>query len=152
MKIDHSIWMKQALIQAQKAFEAEEIPIGAIVVHNGKIIGRGYNQREQLNDPTAHAEIIAITAAANTIGDWRLNNCSLYVTKEPCPMCAGAIINSRLEMVIFGTYDEETGCCGSLYQLCGDPRFKAKVAVKGGILEKESLSLIQDFFKVRRDN
>ena len=152
MKIDHSIWMKQALIQAQKAFEAEEIPIGAIVVHNGKIIGRGYNQREQLNDPTAHAEIIAITAAANTIGDWRLNNCSLYVTKEPCPMCAGAIINSRLEMVIFGTYDEETGCCGSLYQLCGDPRFKIKVAVKGGILEKESLSLIQDFFKVRRDN
>jgi tRNA(adenine34) deaminase len=152
MKIDHSIWMKQALIQAQKAFEAEEIPIGAIVVHNGKIIGRGYNQREQLNDPTAHAEIIAITAAANTIGDWRLNNCSLYVTKEPCPMCAGAIINSRLEMVIFGTYDEEAGCCGSLYQLCGDPRFKTKVAVKGGILEKESLSLIQDFFKVRRDN
>ena len=152
MRIDHSIWMKQALIQAQKAFEAEEIPIGAIVVHNGKIIGRGYNQREQLNDPTAHAEIIAITAAANTIGDWRLNNCSLYVTKEPCPMCAGAIINSRLEMVIFGTYDEETGCCGSLYQLCGDPRFKTKVAVKGGILEKESLSLIQDFFKVRRDN
>ena len=152
MKIDHSIWMKQALIQAQKAFEAEEIPIGAIVVHNGKIIGRGYNQREQLNDPTAHAEIIAITAAANTIGDWRLNNCSLYVTKEPCPMCAGAIINSRLEMVIFGTYDEEAGCCGSLYQLCGDPRFKTKVAVKGGILEKESLSLIQDFFNVRRDN
>ena len=152
MKIDHSIWMKQALIQAQKAFEAEEIPIGAIVVHNGKIIGRGYNQREQLNDPTAHAEIIAITAAANTIGDWRLNKCSLYVTKEPCPMCAGAIINSRLEMVIFGTYDEETGCCGSLYQLCGDPRFKTKVAVKGGILEKESLSLIQDFFNVRRDN
>ena len=152
MKIDHSIWMKQALVQAQKAFEAEEIPIGAIVVHNGKIIGRGYNQREQLNDPTAHAEIIAITAAANTIGDWRLNNCSLYVTKEPCPMCAGAIINSRLEMVIFGTYDEETGCCGSLYQLCGDPRFKTKVAVRGGILEKESLSLIQDFFKVRRDN
>jgi tRNA(adenine34) deaminase len=152
MKIDHSIWMKQALIQAQKAFEAEEIPIGAIVVHNGKIIGRGYNQREQLNDPTAHAEIIAITAAANTIGDWRLNNCSLYVTKEPCPMCAGAIINSRLEMVIFGTYDEESGCCGSLYQLCGDPRFKTKVAVKGGILEKESLSLIQDFFNVRRDN
>ena len=152
MKIDHSIWMKQALIQAQKAFEAEEIPIGAIVVHNGKIIGRGYNQREQLNDPTAHAEIIAITAAANTIEDWRLNNCSLYVTKEPCPMCAGAIINSRLEMVIFGTYDEETGCCGSLYQLCGDPRFKTKVAVKGGILENESLSLIQAFFKVRRNN
>ena len=146
MKIDHSIWMKQALIQAQKAFEAEEIPIGAIVVHNGKIIGRGYNQREQLNDPTAHAEIIAITAAANTIGDWRLNNCSLYVTKEPCPMCAGAIINSRLEMVIFGTYDEETGCCGSLYQLCGDPRFKTKVAVKGRHLRERVPLLDSRFF------
>ena len=147
---DHSFWMKKALIQAEKAFESKEIPIGAIVVQNDKIIGRGYNQREQLNDPTAHAEIIAITAAANTIGDWRLNNCTLYVTKEPCPMCAGAIINSRLKMVVFGTYDEEQGCCGSLYQLCGDPRFKTKVAVKGGILEEESLSIIQDFYNVIR--
>ena len=148
--IDHSSWMKKALIQAEKAFESKEIPIGAIVVQNDKIIGRGYNQREQLNDPTAHAEIIAITAAANTIGDWRLNNCILYVTKEPCPMCAGAIINSRLKMVVFGTYDEENGCCGSLYQLCGDPRFKTKIAVKGGILEKESLNIIQNFYKVIR--
>ncbi|MBT3479549.1 MAG: nucleoside deaminase [Candidatus Marinimicrobia bacterium] len=142
--------MKQALVQAEKAYKAEEIPVGAIVVYEEKIIGRGYNQRERLNDPTAHAEIIAITAAANTLGDWRLNKCSLYVTKEPCPMCAGAIVNARLEMVIFGCYDEEAGCCGSLYQLCGDPRFKTKVAVKGGVLEKQSLSIIQDFFKVRR--
>ena len=82
--------MKQALVQAEKAYKAEEIPVGAIVVYEEKIIGRGYNQRERLNDPTAHAEIIAITAAANTLGDWRLNKCSLYVTKEPCPMCAGA--------------------------------------------------------------
>ena len=148
--IDHSGWMKKALIQAEKAFESKEIPIGAIVVQNDKIIGRGYNQREQLNDPTAHAEIIAITAAANTIGDWRLNKCILYVTKEPCPMCAGAIINSRLKMVVFGAYDEENGCCGSLYQLCGDPRFKTKIAVKGGILKEESLTIIQDFYKVIR--
>ena len=148
--IDHSSWMKKALIQAEKAFESKEIPIGAIVVQNDKIIGRGYNQREQLNDPTAHAEIIAITAAANTIGDWRLNKCILYVTKEPCPMCAGAIINSRIKMVVFGTYDEENGCCGSLYQLCGDPRFKTKIAVKGGILEEESLTIIQNFYKVIR--
>jgi len=148
--INHSLWMQKALVQAEKAFESKEIPIGAIVVQNNSIIGRGYNQREQLNDPTAHAEIIAITAAANTIGDWRLNNCILYVTKEPCPMCAGAIINSRLKMVVFGTYDEEQGCCGSLYQLCGDPRFKTKVAVKGGILEEESLSIIQDFYNVIR--
>ena len=152
MSIDHSLWMKQALLQAEKAFAAEEVPVGAIVVHNGKVIGRGYNQKEQFNDPTAHAEMIAITAAANTLGDWRLNDCYLYVTKEPCPMCSGAIINARIKMIIFGCYDEERGCCGSLYQLCGDPRFKTKIAVKGGVLENDSLSLIQDFFKVRRKN
>ena len=152
MSIDHSLWMKQALLQAEKAFAAEEVPVGAIVVHNGKVIGRGHNQKEQFNDPTAHAEMIAITAAANTLGDWRLNDCYLYVTKEPCPMCSGAIINARIKMIIFGCYDEERGCCGSLYQLCGDPRFKTKIAVKGGVLENDSLSLIQDFFKVRRKN
>ena len=152
MSIDHSLWMKQALLQAEKAFAAEEVPVGAIVVHDGKVIGRGHNQKEQLNDPTAHAEMIAITAAANTLGDWRLNDCYLYVTKEPCPMCSGAIINARIKMIIFGCYDEETGCCGSLYQLCGDPRFKTTIAVKGGVLENDSLSLIQNFFKVRRKN
>ena len=152
MSIDHSLWMKQALLQAEKAFAAEEVPVGAIVVHNGKVIGRGYNQKEQFNDPTAHAEMIAITAAANTLGDWRLNDCYLYVTKEPCPMCSGAIINARIKMIIFGCYDEEKGCCGSLYQLCGDPRFKTSIAVKGGVLENDSLSLIQNFFKVRRKN
>ena len=152
MSIDHSLWMKQALLQAEKAFAAEEVPVGAIVVHNGKVIGRGHNQKEQFNDPTAHAEMIAITAAANTLGDWRLNDCYLYVTKEPCPMCSGAIINARIKMIIFGCYDEEKGCCGSLYQLCGDPRFKTSIAVKGGVLENDSLSLIQNFFKVRRKN
>ncbi len=150
MKQDHAYWMKQALVQAGKAFAAEEIPVGAIVVKDGKVIGRGYNQREQLNDPTAHAEVIAITAAANTIDDWRLTDSTLYVTKEPCPMCAGAIVNARLRMVVFGCYDEEAGCCGSLYQLCGDPRFKTKVAVKGGVMEEQSLSIIQEFFVKRR--
>ncbi len=150
MKQDHAYWMKQALVQAGKAFAAEEIPVGAIVVKDGRVIGRGYNQREQLNDPTAHAEVIAITAAANTIDDWRLTESTLYVTKEPCPMCAGAIVNARLRMVVFGCYDEEAGCCGSLYQLCGDPRFKTKVAVKGGVMEEQSLSIIQEFFVKRR--
>ena len=143
--------MQHALVQAEKAYEAGEVPVGAVVVFKNRIIGRGYNQREQLNDPTAHAEIIAITAAANTLEDWRLNDCFLFVTKEPCPMCAGAIVNARFKMVVFGCYDEEAGCCGSLYQLCGDPRFKTKVAVKGGVLEKRSLSLIQDFFKLQRN-
>ncbi len=150
MKQDHAYWMKQALVQAEKAFEAEEIPVGAIVVKDGKVIGRGYNQREQLNDPTAHAEVIAITAAANTLEDWRLTDCTLYVTKEPCPMCAGAIVNARLKMVVFGCYDETAGCCGSLYQLCGDPRFKTKVAVKGGVMEVQTLSIIQEFFAKQR--
>ncbi|MBC8345548.1 MAG: nucleoside deaminase [Candidatus Marinimicrobia bacterium] len=151
MKKDNEFWMQHAIGQAEKAYEAGEIPVGAIVVFEDRIIGRGYNQRERLNDPTAHAEIIAITAAANTLDDWRLNNCFLFVTKEPCPMCAGAIVNARLKMVIFGCYDEEAGCCGSLYQLCSDPRFKTKVSVRGGVLEKQSLSLIQGFFKLQRN-
>ena len=146
----HAQYMEMALNQATKAFEADEIPIGAVVVENDTIIGRGFNQRETLKDPTAHAEMIAITAAANTRGDWRLNDSVLYVTKEPCPMCAGAIVNSRLKMVVFGCYDEQEGCCGSLYQLCGDPRFKTTVAVKGGILEKKCLGLLQEFFQSKR--
>ena len=150
MNQTHNYWMKQALIQADKAFKSEEIPVGAVVIKEDKVIGRAYNQREQLNDPTAHAEIIAITAAANTLGDWRLNGCTLYVTKEPCSMCAGAIINARLDMIVFGCYDEAEGCCGSLYQLCGDPRFKTKVSVMGGVMENQSLSLLKEFFNSRR--
>ena len=142
--------MGQALQQAHKAFENNEIPIGAIIVKDYQVVGRGYNQSEMLKDPTAHAEILAITAAANTLEDWRLSDCVLYVTKEPCPMCAGAIVMSRLKMVVFGCYDEDKGCCGSLYQLCGDPRLGQKIAVKGGILEDESLELIQDFFRTKR--
>ena len=150
MNKQHLPFMKLALLQAQKAYEKDEIPVGAIVVKEGKVIGRGYNQREMLNDPTAHAEIIAITAAANTIEDWRLNDCVLYVTKEPCAMCAGAIINSRLKMVVFGCYDKEMGCCGSLYQLCGDSQLRNSTAVKGGIMEQECLSIIHDFFQIQR--
>ena len=146
----HSQHMEMALQEAVKAFQVDEVPIGAVVIQNNTVIGRGYNQRETLKDPTAHAEMIAITAAANTKGDWRLNDCVLYVTKEPCSMCAGAILNSRLKMVVFGCYDEQEGCCGSLYQLCGDPRFSTTVAVKGGILEKKCLGLIQEFFQLKR--
>ncbi len=146
----HQRWMSQAIQQAQKAYQIDEVPIGAVITHNNQVIGRGYNQREHLHDPTAHAEILAITAASNTLEDWRLNDCTLYVTKEPCPMCAGAIVMSRFKMVIFGCYDEEKGCCGSLYQLCGDPRLGQKIAVKGGVLEEECLELIQNFFLAKR--
>lgn len=147
---DHSYWMKQAIQLARKAYDEEEIPVGAVIVRDNKIIGRGYNQRESLRDPTAHAEILAITAAAATVEDWRLNGCRIYVTKEPCPMCAGAILNARLDLAVFGCYDEEKGCCGSLYSLCNDPRFGNTVPVLGGIEEEECSGLIQDFFRNRR--
>ena len=144
------IMMKHAIALAKQAEAIDEVPIGAVVFQGDEIVGEGFNRKEVDNDPTAHAEMIAITAAANTRGDWRLNDSVLYVTKEPCPMCAGAIVNSRLKMVVFGCYDEQEGCCGSLYQICGDPRFGIKVAVKGGILEEKCRSMIQDFFQLKR--
>ena len=148
--VDHTKWMRLALREAEQAFDIKEVPVGAVIMKGSHLIGRGHNQMELLTDPTAHAEIIAITAAASFLGDWRLEECSLYVTKEPCAMCAGAIINSRLEKVVFGCYDEKEGCCGSLYQICSDPRFSHKTAVKGGILENDCSSLLVNFFKSRR--
>ena len=148
---NHEDWIKKALRLADKAFSEGEVPVGAVIVKDNKIIGRGYNQRETLNDPTAHAEIIAITAASNTINDWRLNDCSIYVTKEPCPMCAGAIINSRLKHLIFGAYDDKKGCCGSLYQLCGDQRLDSITSVKGGVLEDECSMILREFFSSKRE-
>ena len=147
----HEKWMKSAFREAEKAFALGEVPIGAVVVKKGQIIGRGYNQCESLTDPTAHAEIIAITSAANTIKEWRLKDCSLYVTKEPCPMCAGALVNARITLLGFGMYDEKEGCCGSLYQLCRDPRFKHQLTVKGGIMEDSCTLMIQEFFKKQRE-
>ena len=148
---EHEKWMKFAIQEAEKAFHAKEIPVGAVVVKDGYIIGRGYNQCENLHDPTAHAEIIAISSATNTLKDWRLTDCSLYVTKEPCPMCAGALVNARCKFVGFSIYDEQAGCCGSLYQLCRDPRFNHQLTVKGGIMEEQCISLIQEFFIKQRE-
>ena len=143
--------MQESIRLAQKAFSEGEVPVGAIVVKNDKIIGRGYNQRQRLNDPTAHAEILAITAASSTLEDWRLSDCTIYVTKEPCPMCAGAIINSRVSNLIFGAYDEEKGCCGSLYQLCGDRRLDSRTGVKGGVEEDKCSAILQEFFNIKRN-
>ena len=148
--VDHTKWMRLALREAEQAFDIKEVPVGAVIMKGGHLIGRGHNQMELLTDPTAHAEIIAITAAASFLEDWRLEECTLYVTKEPCAMCAGAIINSRLEKVVFGCYDEKEGCCGSLYQICSDPRFSHKTAVKGGVLQDDCNSLLVNFFKNRR--
>ncbi len=142
--------MRLALREAEQAFHIKEVPVGAVIVRGSHLIGRGHNQMELLTDPTAHAEIISITAAASFLGDWRLEECTLYVTKEPCAMCAGAILNSRLEKVVFGCYDEKEGCCGSLYQICSDPRFSHKTAVKGGVLQDDCNSLLVNFFKNRR--
>ncbi|MEE9166393.1 MAG: tRNA adenosine(34) deaminase TadA [Candidatus Neomarinimicrobiota bacterium] len=147
---NHEKWMKVAMQEAEKAFDEGEVPVGAAIVKGNHLIGRGHNQREGLKDPTAHAEVLAITAAANFLGDWRLEGCSLYVTKEPCAMCAGAIVNSRLDQVVFGCYDEGEGCCGSLYQICGDPRLPHRVAVKGGVMEEECQSILQEFFRKKR--
>ena len=151
IKNNHEKWMKAAFREAEKAFEQDEVPIGAVVVQNGQIIGRGYNQCESLTDPTAHAEIIAITSAANTIKDWLLKDCQLYVTNEPCPMCAGALVNARIDKVVFGMYDEKEGCCGSLYQLCRDFRFKHQLTVKEGIMEDPCTLIIHEFFKKQRE-
>jgi tRNA(adenine34) deaminase len=111
--LSHKDWMQRALRLASQAFNDDEVPIGCVIIHDNKIIGQGHNQCESLNDATAHAEMIAITAACSTLDDWRLNECSIYVTKEPCSMCAGAIINSRIEKLYFGCYDKEFGACGS---------------------------------------
>ena len=150
-RLSHEYWIKKALLLAEKASQEGEVPVGALIVKDNNIIGQGYNQKETLNDPTAHAEIIAITAACNTLRDWRLNDCTLYVTKEPCPMCAGAIINARIKHLVFGAYDYKKGCCGSLYQLCGDRRLESITSVKGGVLEQDCSLILKEFFSSKRD-
>ena len=142
--------MSEAFKLAEKGFSKNEVPVGSVVVCYDRIIGRGYNQCESLVDPTAHAEILAISAAANTFDDWRLNKCTIYVTKEPCVMCAGAIINSRINRLVFGAYDKKKGACGSIYQLCGDKLLESNTIVKGGILENKCSSILKDFFSSKR--
>ena len=142
--------MKEAFKLSERAFSKNEVPIGAVVVFHDRIIGRGYNQVDSLKDPTAHAEILAISAAANTIGDWRLNKCTIYVTKEPCSMCAGAIVNSRIARVVFGVYDHDKGACGSLYQICGDKRLNSYTVIKGGVLAEPCKAILKEFFSSKR--
>ena len=126
--------MKKALELARRAYAINEVPVGCVIVREGKIIARGYNLRENRQQATAHAEIVAIEKACRRVGYWRLNGCTLYVTLEPCPMCAGAIINARIDRVVFGAYDEKRGCCGSIYELTSDRRFNHLPAVTGGVL------------------
>ena len=142
--------MKIVIKLAEKAFTQNEIPVGSVIVKENRIIGRGYNQKERLTDPTAHAEIISISAASSTMNDWRLNGATIYVSKEPCSMCAGAIINSRISRLVFGAYDDQKGCCGSLYQICGDKRLGSNTVVKGGVLEDRCSEILSEFFHLKR--
>lgn len=143
-------YMSQALRQAVRAYEAEEVPIGAVVVREGRIIARAFNQVETLNDATAHAEILAITQAENAIGDWRLVDCDLYVTKEPCPMCAGALVNARLRRVIFGCRDPQGGAAGGFINLLQMPNLNHRCLVTPGLREKECGDLLRNFFSEKR--
>ncbi len=143
-------WMQEALREAKKAFAKEEVPVGAVVVHQGHIIARAYNQVELLKDATAHAEMLALTQAQNAIGDWRLTDCTLYVTKEPCPMCAGALVHTRIQRVVFGVSDEKAGACGGALNLLELPGLNHRSLITPGVGAEESKQLLQEFFRAKR--
>ena len=145
-------FMGEALRQALKAYEAEEVPVGAVVVREGRIISRAFNQVELLKDATAHAEMLALTAAEEAVGDWRLNDCTLYVTKEPCPMCAGAIVHVRIGRVVFGAGDPKAGAAGSALNLLQFPTFNHRCEITSGVREPECRDLLQSFFAEQRRN
>lgn len=145
-------WMEYALREAEQAYKRKEVPIGAVIVRENRIIGRGYNQLETLQDPTAHAEMIAITAGATNLGSRRLEACTLYVTLEPCPMCAGAIVLARIPRLVYGAPDPKAGSCGTLMNIVQDARLNHRVDLAGRILEDRCGALLRDFFaKVRTD-
>jgi len=146
------VFMREALKEAYKAYEINEVPIGAVIVKDGKIVGRGFNQKETLKDATLHSEITAIKEACNNLGGWRLPGCTMYVTLEPCPMCAGAIVNSRIERLVIGARDWKTGACGSVLDITGNKNMNHQPEVKFGVLEKECAQILQEFFAELRKN
>lgn len=148
--LEKEIFMGKALKEAKKAFQKEEIPVGAVIVKDGKIISRAHNVKECDNDATAHAEILAIKKACKKLGSWRLLDCDMYVTLEPCSMCAGALINSRIKNLYIGTTDEKTGACGTVLNLLEDYNFNHKVQVEKYILKDECESILKEFFKILR--
>lgn len=145
-------WMRLAIAEAQTARSIDEVPIGCVIIHEptGQVIGRGYNRRQIDHDPTAHAEILALRQAAQSIGDWRLNDCTLIVTLEPCPMCAGAIVNARIDNLIYGCDDPKAGAIRTLYKLVEDTRLNHRVKVVSSILSDECAALLRDFFSDKR--
>jgi tRNA(adenine34) deaminase len=146
-------YMFAALTEAEKALEDTEVPVGAVIVHKNRIIGKGFNQVEKLKDPTAHAEMIAITAAANKLQDWNLNECALYVTVEPCVMCTGAVIASRINTIYFSIFEPKFGACGSLYNIAEDKKLNHSIKTYSGIYAEESTRLMREFFlRIRAKN
>lgn len=143
-------WMKEAIVEARKAEALGEVPIGAVIVKDGMVIGRGHNLREMSHNPTAHAELLAIQHASEHLKAWRLLDCTLYVTLEPCPMCAGAIVQSRVKRVVYGTTDHKAGCAGTLMNLLQEPRFNHETELTSGILQEECANLLTTFFKQLR--
>ena len=143
-------WMRMALALAEEALDVGETPVGCVIVRAGEIIARARNRREEARDPTAHAEMLAIREAARKTGNWRLSDCEMYVTLEPCPMCAGAVSQARLGRLVFGAFDKERGCAGSVYRICEDPAFPWFTPSEGGVLEAECALLLNRFFQRAR--
>ena len=143
-------FMKEALKEAKKSYQKDEIPVGAVIVKEGKIIARGHNIKETKTDPTKHAEIIAIQKASKKLQTWRLSGCTMYVTLEPCSMCAGSLIQARIDKVVIGTMDEKTGACGSVLNLLSDDKFNHTVQIETGIMQEECKTILQQFFKELR--
>ena len=150
-KMDKEEFMKEALKEARKAYEKEEVPVGAVIVKDGKIIARAHNLKEKKNSSICHAEILALQKACKKLNAWRLTDCDMYVTLEPCTMCTGALINSRIRKLYIGTNDEKTGACGSKINLIEDIVFNHKVEIERGILQKECEAILKDFFKFLRE-
>ena len=144
---DHILFMREAVVEAIKAYEINETPIGCVIVYNESVIARAYNMRNTAKNVLRHAEISAIDRACAVIGDWRLEGCRLYVTVEPCAMCAGAIVQARMDGVVFGAYNPKAGCAGSILNILDEPRFNHQVNVTGGVMEAECSRLMSDFFK-----
>ena len=152
MAMDHDRWMLEALDLARAAAAGGEVPIGCVVVHDptGRVIARGANRRVTDHDPTAHAEIVALRQAGQALGHWRLLDCTLYVTLEPCPMCAGALVNARVPRLVYGCDDPKAGAVRTLYQMCEDGRLNHRVDVTGGVLAAEGAELLREFFRAQR--
>ena len=146
-----AIYMKEALKQAKKAYKIKEVPIGCVIVHEDKIIARGYNKRNSKKNTLAHAEIIAINKASKVLGDWRLEDCTMYITLEPCQMCAGAIVQARVKRVVIGSMNPKAGCGGSILNLLQMEQFNHQVDVERGILEEECSQMLKEFFKELRE-